>query len=211
MIGALNHSSQLLTKDGRPTTSSNHEYSHRIAAILTSWCTYDQIRCITNRGAVQMGKRDKARGREADDIQERSRRDELLEWRRVLTESSRQTSQQFDKFTLTLSAGALAISLTFVRELAQQPTLGSVVILGISWMGYIACICSTMASFQLSNQSTNREIEIIDSELRGDSDVDDRNSFGRLTELLNWLSLISFVISTLLLISFALANVRGKT
>src|ERR1035438_4775715 len=43
------------------------------------------------------------------------------------------TSERYDQWILTLSGGALAISLTFLEKIAPEPTKWTLFLLGFSW------------------------------------------------------------------------------
>lgn len=56
-----------------------------------------------------------------------------LEERKILIDAERDTAQQFDKAILTLAAGALALSITFINQIAPQPIPNSICFLITAW------------------------------------------------------------------------------
>jgi len=61
-------------------------------------------------------------------IEEKTDYQTYLEERKILIDSERETAQQFDKAILTLAAGALALSITFINQIAPEPKPNSVIL-----------------------------------------------------------------------------------
>ncbi len=69
------------------------------------------------------------------------------------------STDQFDKSLLTLSSGALALSLAFIKDLVPFKAAVGVSWLYVSWMSFVVCIIVTLFSFQISVQALKLNLE----------------------------------------------------
>jgi hypothetical protein len=123
------------------------------------------------------------------------------EW---LVQADHVASRDFDKALMTLSAGALALSLAFIRDIAPSPT--NTAWLGAAWIGFAASLLSILVSFLASQAALRREIENIDG-----TRTDNRpgGAWSIVTRVCNWLSALLLVGGAAALIVFALYNIDG--
>ncbi len=63
------------------------------------------------------------------------------------------STDQFDRSLLTLSSGALALSLAFIKDLVPLKDAVGVYWLYSSWVSFAACILVTLGSFLISVQA----------------------------------------------------------
>ena len=121
--------------------------------------------------------------------------------KKQVAEGLRSSAAQFDKAILTLAAGALALSLSFVRELAPEPDATTICLLACSWTGFIASIVSTLLSFQVSMFAEMHYEKAIDTiHSKPDTDRSNFKSFWKSTTIvLNVFSLVAFVAGTIFL------------
>jgi hypothetical protein len=70
------------------------------------------------------------------------------------------TSERYDQWILTLSGGALAISLTFLEKIAPEPASNTLWLLGLSWLAYISAIVAGFFAIHYSREAIYREMEI---------------------------------------------------
>ena len=70
------------------------------------------------------------------------------------------TSERYDQWVLTLSGGALAISLTFLEKIAPEPATNTLWLLGLSWLAYILAILAGFFAIHYSREAIYREMEI---------------------------------------------------
>jgi len=142
-----------------------------------------------------------------------------LDERRALIQAEKTGSQQFDKAILTLAAGALAISLTFVQNLAPHPEKWTIWFLSISWVAFILSILSTLCSFLTSQSAFRKQVKIIEKRLlpsvenlKGNSDsakgsFDNNNPMAKWTKRLNISSIICFILGIVFLATFSIINI----
>lgn len=63
-----------------------------------------------------------------------------------------------DRQVLLLSAGALALSITFLHDIAPCPKAWTVWFLGAGWIGLVAAIVATVLSFRASSEAFLQQI-----------------------------------------------------
>jgi hypothetical protein len=124
-------------------------------------------------------------------------------------------SQDFDKAVMTLAAGALAISITFIHEIAPHPTHHRW--LATSWLFLAISLLLVFVSYLASQRVLEHEIGNCDdaiaraiAEERGETSPptqpSKRDIAGPLTTCLNYGAAGTFVIGVVLLVRFALYN-----
>lgn len=131
--------------------------------------------------------------------------DPLAQYRKWLVETEHQASRDFDKAITTLSAGALGISIAFVRDLVPEPVLHSVKWLGSSWVLLSLSLLAILISLLISQFALRRAIGQVDkgtirTELPG-------GLLATLTVILNILAALALIAGVGSLAFFALANV----
>lgn len=137
-----------------------------------------------------------------------SQYDVYLEERKLLVEAEREGARTFDKAILTLAAGALALSMTFLEKvvpIAQATTLWS---LASSWAAFGLSIFLILFSFLTSQWACIRQRAILDKEwLPGpDERSSERNNWTTATTILNVGSIFSFAVGVIFLCYFSFAN-----
>lgn len=71
------------------------------------------------------------------------------------------SSDDFDKNLLTLSSGALGVSLAFIKDIVPLKDAVMVCWLYVSWATFAACIIATIFSFPLSIQAQKVHVEYL--------------------------------------------------
>lgn len=128
-----------------------------------------------------------------------------LEERKQSVSAERDTAQQFDKAILTLAAGALALSLTFINQVAPHPKSNSIFFLVSAWSLFCISLCLTLISFLTSQAACRRYREILDADILEKSD-NSENIPARWTNWLNYLSISFFILGIVFLIIFSATN-----
>jgi hypothetical protein len=136
--------------------------------------------------------------------------DPLRVFRQSLEQTYYQASRDYDKAVLTLSAGALGISIAFVRDLAPSPHPATKVWLGSAWVFLGVSLLSTLISLLTSQYALRRSITQVDAMIRKDETATRERPGGRLgavTRTLNICSALALVVGIFFLAKFALANI----
>jgi hypothetical protein len=84
----------------------------------------------------------------------------LYREREILIDELREASRNFDQNMLTLSAGALGLSITFVNLIAPKPQGTSCLI--YAWCFFIGALLSTLISFLTSQSACRKQMMNID-------------------------------------------------
>ncbi len=130
-----------------------------------------------------------------------------LDERRVLVSAELEISSRFDKGILTLSGGALLLSMTFVKEIAAKPYNAHLLVW--SWLLLAAAICMMLLSLLASQSALRRARAILDERL-SQPQTSCRNCWARITHILNIASIVAFIAALVFLVLFVSANVPGK-
>jgi hypothetical protein len=110
-----------------------------------------------------------------------------------------------DRTILTLSGGALALSITFVNQIAPQPI--SVWILLVAWSLFALSLLLTLLSFWFSQHAIERALHLHTANYQGTQQENSSNRYSAVTQNLNICSVLSFILAVVFLISFAFLNV----
>ena len=138
-----------------------------------------------------------------------------LDERRILIDLEKESSRSFDKAMLTLSAGALGLSITFIRQISPSPLLGTLGFLKVAWICFALSILTTLMSFLLSQSAIRKQREILDQKRREilgqdrqeESNVKEQNNWlASATNALNWVSVLFFTVGIGLLSWFSIEN-----
>jgi hypothetical protein len=125
--------------------------------------------------------------------------------RQWLVQADHTASRDFDKAVMTLAAGALAVSIAFVQDVARDPV--HVGWLGAAWGLFATSLMLILVSFLTSQHALRREMRV----LSGEREADERPGgwLSALTIGLNWTSAGALVFGVLALVAFALYNLGG--
>ena len=131
-----------------------------------------------------------------------------LEERKQSIDAERETAQQFDKAILTLAAGALALSITFINQIAPHPKSQSIYFLIAAWVLFCLSLLSTLISFLTSQVACRRQREILDQDILDKKRRPQmhKNSAAILTDILNYLSIAFFIFGIIFLVIFSAIN-----
>ena len=145
---------------------------------------------------------------------QKSAYDVYLEERKLLIDAEREGARTFDKAILTLSAGALALSITFLEKIVRvdQTTIWWGLI--ASWIAFGGSILLILFSFLTSQWACRRQIEILDEELINDAGQrksKTNNNWTTATTVLNIASILSFTVGVTFFCCFSFANLPKET
>lgn len=128
-----------------------------------------------------------------------------LEERKLLVSAERESAQQFDKSILTLSAGALALSITFIDKLVPHPKESSIFFLVGAWGLFCLSLLITLVSFLTSQAACRAQRDILDDDISGE-EIIKVNKPALWTNRLNYFSIGSFVLGITTLVIFCASN-----
>jgi hypothetical protein len=129
--------------------------------------------------------------------------------RKLLIDEEREAARTFDKAMLTLSGGALGLSITFIRQLAPKPHL--IGLLVTAWSCLAVALLATILGLHISQSAIRRARDMLDDDQRGISDALNRkNDPARLTNCFNWIAAFAFLAGIAFLAVFAIFNLHGN-
>ena len=126
-----------------------------------------------------------------------------LDERKFLAEVERETAKTFDTSLITVTSGALGLSLFFVKDMVEETSVGYLLL--VSWVAFSFGLISTMSSFLTSQTATRRQREILDHNYAGKIESVG-NWAASVTHCLNWFSILSFTAGIIFLCTFIWSN-----
>jgi len=129
----------------------------------------------------------------------------FVDERRQLVNAANQSFQFFDKGILTLAAGALGVSITFINDIVSDIKPETKYLLLVAWIGFIISILSTLISFLSSGSGHLKHIE----ELQKWYFSENQKTFTRRFDWPKWLNYTSigtFILGASLLAAFCYTN-----
>ncbi len=144
------------------------------------------------------------------DKKEKTQYEVYLEERKALVQAEKEGSQQFDKAILTLAAGALAISITFINQITPHPKPETICILAWGWIAFGMSLIFTLVSFFTSQKACRRQRTILQYDFfdKKESELNEqKNNWAIGTKIFNFLSILAFVIGVIFLGSFSISNI----
>jgi len=129
--------------------------------------------------------------------------------RQAYNEAELEVSGRYDKWVLTLSGGALGLSITFIEKIAKNPTADTLFWLKISWACLVLSLLSALLSLVTSQSAireNRQELDLAHSEDRAPR-LDFPRWFTYMTNGLNWGSLLLFIFGVTFLCVFSFKNI----
>lgn len=134
--------------------------------------------------------------------------DRMEEYRKLNETLHYQATQNYDKYLITLSAGALALSLTFLSTILKDTTLSYRWLLFIAWIGWGISICCILYSFWTSKHSHSITLDQIERGTIHNERVG--GIFSVCTKILNETAGITFIIASISICFFIGLNMQTK-
>jgi nitric oxide reductase large subunit len=129
------------------------------------------------------------------------------EERRGLVEALLDQSRSFDKFLLTLAAGAFGLSFLFIQQFAPIETAEAKGFLIAAWILFAGSILLTMLSFLFSQAACLKQMKILGDWYQNGCKDEPKNLFTTGTIWLNWVSMGVFILGVGAFIVFAIQNI----
>lgn len=133
-----------------------------------------------------------------------------------LNGSIRELAQTLDKSLLTLSAGAIGLSLAFLKDIVGAGPARAGAYLSVAWIALVVGIILVLVGMYLSQKGHERFVELLDSEAeKGGAHFwtrvraeQDKSPYRSCVGILSALSLLSFVVGLSALLYFAYSNCK---
>lgn len=116
--------------------------------------------------------------------------------RKLLIDAKRDAARSFDQTMITLSSGALGLSLTFVQQLATKPAQWRA-FLSAAWLCFDFALVAILISFILFQYAIDARIDLREQIAR---------RWDKGARRANWTSLFSFTLGVVALLIFSIKN-----
>jgi hypothetical protein len=130
--------------------------------------------------------------------------EDLKDYRKYLVEARQKAFDDFDKTVVTLSAGALGISITFLKDLLG-PGTHSMSCMVAAWICWTVSVVSVLVSYFVSQIALEEAIAEIDA---GDRPAKPGGRFATATKVLNAAAGIFFLAGLIMFIIFVSQNME---
>ena len=117
------------------------------------------------------------------------------QYRRNLVELEQKSQAAYDRTSIYLSAGAMAVSLNYFTHVVEDGSVRALPTIGWAWTSWTLALIATFASFLFSTLAMRRSIERFDA---GDASPRLGGALDTAVEVLNWASILLFLIGTVL-------------
>lgn len=144
---------------------------------------------------------------------EKTRAEELHdEYRQKVWEDTKSGTENFDKYLLTFSSGALGLSLTFIKDVAPIGQAVWIPSLFVSWVAFLLCLLVTLISFRISILALEGMLPHLNEfYLNSNAEAFDKHRESWLTKAVEWLAwagIILFICGVFFTMMFVYANIR---
>lgn len=150
------------------------------------------------------------------DLENPEEQEKYLEARRVFDEADFKVAESLDKALLTLSGGALAVSMTFIKDIARNPPVWKWSIM-CAWILFGLTIAVLLLTFYSCRWAYKKQREILDNERRESlkktgcdpkkqNNIQSKNSWSTLTEYGNFFAIVLFMLGLIFLGIFIWVN-----
>lgn len=133
------------------------------------------------------------------------------EYRKKIWEDSQSGSENFDKYLITFSTGALGLSLSFIKEIVPLKDAIWIPLLIVSWATFILAALVTLISFRFSLLALDRSVPVLhDYYLKGKTEAYDKHMDDWRTKAIDWCAwggLFCFVLGLICTMIFVSGNV----
>ena len=143
---------------------------------------------------------------EEEQTQEEMETTRRHEYWKTLYEAEGVSQDSYDKTLITLSGGALGLSLTFVEKLVGAGDSKSEWLLVVAWTLWSLCLTTVLASFWLSQKALRRSLRVL-SDGKSPEEAE-KSRFSTLTEWANGTSGVFFLLGLFAMIWFVFLNRR---
>jgi len=129
--------------------------------------------------------------------------------RKLLIEGESQVASRFDNSILTLSGGALLLSMTFIKDVVVGDPV-AIWLLITAWILLGATILEMLLSLISSQKAYQKQLKNLDNSAATNNDSEDCNCWSEITRWLNRSSIFTFSIGIFFLGVFVITNMHSN-
>ena len=131
--------------------------------------------------------------------------DQYFELWKASVEAEERIAHDFDLWMITLSGGALGLSVTFIRYIAPHPVMKWMLV--CAWAGFGVSLLLMLISMLTSQSGFRRYRAQLEKRMQNPQDTKDvKNCWACVTNVLNWVSAIGFIFGVAMLAWFSIKN-----
>ena len=131
--------------------------------------------------------------------------EELKKYRHGLIDTQRKLNESYDKLLITLSGGALALSITFLKDVIGTKAIIYPQLILISWGLFVLSLAAILGEILFGIKAHKKAIHQVDEGSIYEQKVGGRSS--SLSTILHWVAALSLIIGLLFISTFAFYNV----
>jgi hypothetical protein len=120
-------------------------------------------------------------------------------------------TDQHDKAILTLTAGMLGLTITFISNIAPNPPPWTMIFLASGWGGLVLSMVAMLCSFLTGQWACEDQIKLLDQHAAKGIRPEQKNYWSKWTKLLNTSSLALFIVGIILVAIFSGINLLART
>lgn len=130
--------------------------------------------------------------------------EESNNYRNYLISSRQKVQETIDKFLISISSGALGISIIFISNIIKDKEIYGKELLMTSWLLYVITLIAVISSFFTSGLAFRYAIRQVDE--KDNSEKKFGGVWNIITSLLNITSFLAFIFATVTLLGFISNN-----
>lgn len=126
--------------------------------------------------------------------------------RALLSDLEKANAEQHDKAILQLTAGALALTVTFMEKIAPHPLPSTRPWLAGGWLALVLSMAAMVSSFLTGQRACRYQMELLDKEFGEGMRPSQRNKWSTITTWLNVFSFALFLVGVACILTFSWFN-----
>jgi len=133
--------------------------------------------------------------------------DQTDDYRNTLIRAEQAVGSGFDKTLITLSGGALGLTITFIKDIVGEKDIVCPSLALSSWILWALSLTSLLAAFYFGTQAYRHAIVKLD-----EGKLDNKNPggiFSTMTNIFNAIGALSFIVGVIIFIIFTYKNIGG--
>jgi len=135
--------------------------------------------------------------------------DELKKYRQFLIDTQIKLNESYDKLIISLSGGALALSITFLKNVIENKEINYPALLLIAWALFVCSLAAILCSILFGIQAYKKAILQVDDESIYDKETTGGKS-SKLSSVMHWIAAISLLIGLVFISTFTYFNIGEK-
>lgn len=134
--------------------------------------------------------------------------EELKEYRQGLIDTQRKLNESYDKLLVTLSGGALALSIAFLKDVIGSNEIVHPNLLLIAWAFFVISLASILGEILFGIQAHKRAVEQVDDKTIRKEKVGGKSSSW--TTRFHWTAAASLIAGLIFISAFAFFNLGAS-